>query len=115
MFPQKERALKATIAMVVKKGRTIGSNDLSLKYLEIKGAPADQKNQYSFVASSKVSKLAVIRNLLKRRGRHIIRKISHNIKTPYVCVFFFKPGAVKLDFESLEKEMLSLLAEARIL
>jgi ribonuclease P protein component len=115
MFSQKERVNKTAFPILLREGRTANSDHLSLKYIENKDAKAGQGNRYSFVVSAKVSKLAVDRNLLKRRGRYIIRKYSTKIKTPISCVFFFKSGSNKLDFSQLEKEFLIILARARII
>jgi ribonuclease P protein component len=115
MFSQKERVNKTAFPIVLREGRTANSDHLSLKYIEEKEAKKGEKNRYSFVVSAKVSRLAVDRNLLKRRGRYIIRKHSNKIKTPISCVFFFKSGADKLNFDELEKEFLIILARARII
>lgn len=114
MFSQKERVNKDIFPAILKIGRTINSDNLSLRYIENKDVSAGLKNRYTFVVSAKVSKLAVVRNLLKRRGRYIIRKNKDKIKTSFNCVFFFKPGSVKLNFEELEKEFLILLSKAKI-
>lgn len=114
MFPKKERVHKADFDTILKRARTVTSEHLTLRYVE-NNLSINKKNKYSFVVSANVSKLATIRNLLKRRGRHIIRTITKKIKTPYACVFFFKPRSADIDFASLEKEILMLLDKANII
>lgn len=113
MFSQRERVNKTTFPILLREGRTVNSDNISLKYVE-KNEPGE-KNRYSFVVSSKVSKSAVVRNLLKRRARHAVRKHSSKIKKPITAVFFFKQGANKLDFSQIETEILSLLSRAKII
>lgn len=112
MFPRKERVEKAVFDTLLKSGSVVNSGNVSLRYLT---QPSNSKNKYSFVVSGKVSKSAVERNLLKRRGRYVIRKNSDRIKTPFICVFFFKPGSVKLDYKTLEAEILNLLFKAKLI
>lgn len=115
MFSKKERSDKAVIENVIKNGRTTQSDNLSLKFLGLNGLLSPGNNRYSFVVSNKVAKRAVVRNLLKRRGRYIVRKNSVKIKTPFACVFFFKPHAVGLGFKELEKDLLAILSRAGLI
>ncbi len=114
MFSKKERVNRTIFPFILKEGVTFSSRNLSLRYIELKEAPVGQKNQYSFVVSAKVSKLATTRNLLKRRARYIIRKNSLRIRNPVACVFFFKLGAISLSFIALEEEIIALMSRAKI-
>lgn len=105
---------KTALAAAFKSGHTLSSPNLSLKYIDLSRSSTEQKNQYCFVVSAKVSRLAVVRNILKRRARHIIRKNQSRIRTSFVCLFLFKPGAAGLSFMNLEKEIVNLLSRARI-
>ncbi|MDO8493306.1 MAG: ribonuclease P protein component [bacterium] len=109
------RLNKAGVEAVLKEGRLVHSDNLSLKYLKAKGLPSNPKSHYSFVVSAKTAKLAVTRNLLKRRGRHIVDKLVSMFKAPFDFVFFFKPGATKIDFESLEKEIVVIFKKSGII
>jgi len=110
MFSRKERISRATFARIFSQGRTAYTDKLSLRCSNSQGG-----NQYSFVVSAKVSKLATARNLLKRRGRYIIRKHADKIEKFLACIFFFKLGATRLNFSDLEKEFLALMLRAGII
>jgi ribonuclease P protein component len=99
---------------VLKKGKNIHSPLLSFKYVSLD--ETDPKpSKFSFVISGKVAKLAVERNLFKRRGRHIIRKEKSNLRNGYMGAFFAKAGITKIMFAELEKEVVSLLKKSDIL
>ncbi len=106
--------MEPILKTILKEGRTIHLGNLSLKYLEVQKPSVEQKNRFRFVVSAKVAKQAVLRNLLKRRGRYIIRKFSEKIRPSFFGMFFFKSGSIELDFVALEKEILDLLSKAKI-
>ena len=54
----------------------------------------NNKSQFSFLCSKKVSKTAVRRNLLRRRGYNAIKKKVDSIKSGFYCVFTYKKEAV---------------------
>jgi ribonuclease P protein component len=70
---------------------------------------------FAFVVSKKVSKKAVIRNLLKRRGRKVIQDIKGRTKEGFSYIFFFQKGASDIDLKSIKEEMLSLLKQSQSL
>ncbi|MAG12217.1 ribonuclease P protein component, partial [bacterium] len=79
----------------------------------------DKKNsttssRFSFVVSAKVAKKAVARNTLKRRGYAVIKKNIPNIKSGYICVFFFKKESTRVSFKDLEKEIVITLKRANV-
>ncbi len=86
-----------------------------MKHLELKKRPASPKGQHIIVVSSKVSKLATKRNLLKRRARHILRKNIGKFKANVALTIFFKPGATELSFNDLENEVENVLSQAKII
>lgn len=114
MFPKKERVKRTDFAIVLKEGRNIVSQNLNLRYVEL-NKDAASNSHYSFVVPAKVAKLAVRRNLLKRRARYVIRKLASKIKKSFLCVFFFKLGADKINFLDLEREIVDTLSKAKIL
>ena len=105
---------KQIFPVLLKNGQIFNSRNMSLRIMPDQQTIKNLINQVSFVVSTKVSKLATVRNLLKRRGRAIIVKHKENIKTPYFLAFFIKSGAVNLSFSDFEKEVLYLLNLAKI-
>ena len=117
---------RAFFDVIVRYGSIYHSPHLSLKvYSASKQQPPESEKvtagqsllygAFSFVISKKIAKHAVTRNLLKRRGRHILKNSIHNIKQPGSGIFFFKKGSNTLSFDALQEEMLSLLTQAAVL
>ena len=94
----------------MKSGKFKGSNYLSLKFIPFIGP-----SHFFFVVSKKVSKLAVERNLIKRRSRAIINLNKDNIKSGFICVMMFKPEVKDLSFGQLVDEIKSVLIATGIL
>lgn len=69
---------------------------------------------FSFVVSKKVSKKAPMRNTLKRRGRAIVQGVYKDIKTCFICVFYYKKDSDKATYPELKKQILFLLKKAKI-
>ena len=70
---------------------------------------------FAFAVSAKVSKKAVTRNLIKRRGRALIRKISPAWKKDTLTVFSALPGADSLNYAQMEQEIVFLLKKVRMI
>lgn len=70
----------------------------------------NHKNRTLFliVVSSSAVGNAVKRNLLKRRVRHIIKKLEYLWKDGGTYSFYFKKGAEKKLFKELEKDIIFL-------
>ncbi len=74
-------------------------------------------SKFSFVVSKKVSKSAVVRNLLRRRGYSALQSALDREKIStggFLGAFFFKKGADKLDFKSIQSEVVFLLKKGGI-
>ena len=106
---------KETFTQLLKSGQVVHSNFLSIRFIQPTTPVIPNDNQYSFVVSSKVSKLAVVRNLLKRRSRAIINKHKKAIKNLLICAFFFKVGVTNFGFKELESLIVSILKQSRLL
>ncbi len=124
MLPKRNRISRSLFANVLKNGSFSHSSSFSFRLLISQvGLP-----KFSFVVSKKVSKSAVVRNTLRRRGYSIVRavlgknllqvnvdkdvkKLNQNI----LGVFFLKKGAEKLDFQTFQEEIILLLKKARII
>lgn len=100
---------------ILLKTRTV-FNSPSLSLRVVKSTKSDKDlSRFSFVSSGKILKKAVDRNLFKRRGRHILRKLKDKLKNGHVGAFFVKKGLSELEFEGLEREIISLLGKSGIL
>ena len=85
MLPKKNRVNKKEIDILFKEGKSVTSPNLTFRFL-IKKLPVPK---ISVIAPKAVSKLAVKRNLLRRRGYAALEK--HISKAPSLFgVFIFK-------------------------
>ncbi len=74
------------------------------------------KPRVGFVVSTKVSKRAVVRNLLKRRMRDIVRPhISHFRPQDVDIAFMARPEAAKFEFEDVKMVVLQLLIKSGLI
>ncbi len=93
MLAKKNRADRKTIENIFKNGVFINSANISLKFISSKSpAPA----QISFITPKTVSKKAVVRNQLRRRGYAAVRKYFNKFPPGFVGAFIFgkKSGAM---------------------
>lgn len=112
MFAKKNRLAKDTdIKRVLAAGRSFFSPHLSVKYLRV---PEVVVPRVTFVVSSKVSKLAVNRNRLKRILRAELSMYLTSLKNGDY-LFRVKPGVLKVEERELRAELLTLLKRARLL
>lgn len=112
MLSKERRISQSLFAQILKDGKGFHSPNLSLRVSRRK----DQgKSAFSFVVSSKAVKTAVGRNILKRRGRHVIKKHLFNIREGYFYAFFLKKELSGLPFPLFEQEILAVLRQAKML
>lgn len=71
----------------------------------------EDPSRFGFVISTKISKLAVVRNKIKRTMSEVVRKNIKKIKNGYDVVFLIKPSAVKTEKEMLEKETYEIVTK----
>ncbi|HRY62754.1 MAG TPA: ribonuclease P protein component [Candidatus Paceibacterota bacterium] len=107
-----KKVTRSDFDMILKKGKNIYSPLLSFKYIFLDNSVS---SRFSFVISGKVAKRAVDRNLFKRRGRHIVRKVKDDIQKGFIGAFFAKKGVINVSFIEMEKEVNSLLKRAGVL
>lgn len=86
MLPKRNRLDKKTIEIIFKKGKFVVSPSLTLKFLIVK----ENRKQISFVVPKTVSKKAVDRNLLRRRGYIALNKCFKDFPIGFLGVFIFK-------------------------
>lgn len=112
MSPKNKRINREQFNLLLEKGKNYQS---PFVYAKVYFDPLITESLFSFVISAKVAKKAVDRNLFKRRGRHIIRKLGANLKKGFVCAFFAKKDVTKRTFGELETEITALSAKIGIL
>ncbi|MFA5987616.1 MAG: ribonuclease P protein component [Candidatus Paceibacterota bacterium] len=110
------RVGRRLFSVVLDKGISANSNLFSVRYLNSSvfhgELPQYQGlSSFSFVVSKKVSKKAVVRNKLKRRGRYAINKLIGRIKEGFVLLFFFRPQAVDVPYSVLDSNINEILAK----
>ncbi len=111
MLPKKERIKREEMEDVLSKGALKHSRLFSVRVMK-KDVPL---SQYSFVVSKKVAKLAVTRNLLRRRGYSIVKELQSRIVPGFTIVFFYKKGADTVEFSELKKEIEDFLRQNKLL
>ena len=106
MLPKENRITKnAEFQRIYKKGEFFGTKLIHFKYLR-NNLP---NTRVGFVIGLKVSKSAVKRNLLKRRMRAIFQLNLDKVKLGYDIAVIVKPGAVEMEYEDIERDMLFAL------
>jgi ribonuclease P protein component len=86
MLKKKNRANTPEVEEIFKNGRFLNSANLTFKYLLIN----NNNKKISFIAPKSVTKLAVKRNLLRRRGYYALRKYIDQFPAGILGVFVFK-------------------------
>ena len=73
------------------------------------------ESRFAVVVGTKVSKLAVDRNRVRRRIRSVLEARLVAIKGGYDVAFMVRPGAQKKDFKEIEAAVLGSLKKAKLL
>lgn len=95
---------------IYKKGCKVYGKDLYIVYAPTKIRPC----KIGVVVSNKVGK-AVKRNKVKRRLRAILDSVLGSIKNDYNYIVVAKPEIINVDFERLEKELITTLKKGDLL
>ena len=98
MLPKKNRADKKAIERIFKFGRFISSPNLTLKFISTKEPVLPR---VSVVAPKTVSKKAVDRNLLRRRGYAVLSKHIEQFPPGFLGAFVY--GKKSMDIFSSKK------------
>ncbi|MEK7175674.1 MAG: ribonuclease P protein component [Patescibacteria group bacterium] len=127
MLPKKNRVNTKNVEKIFKEGFFVNSQNLTFKFIKVFGKSdlsgttgsltypkTGTITQISFIVPKTVSKKAVIRNLLRRRGYNILEKYFSNIP-PLLGVIIFgkkslqffagKKSFQKNSFQNLENEI----------
>ena len=92
MLSQKNRTNKKLVDKIFKNGRFVNSPNLTLKFIK------DDISfpRISFIVPKTISKRAVGRNLLRRRGYFVIKKYLNNFPTDFAGVFIFSKKSMEI-------------------
>lgn len=72
-------------------------------------------NRFGVIVSTKVSKKAVARNLIKRRLRFLLRKLSEELKIGFDIVIIALPPIAAADYSQVEAALVYCLKRLRLL
>ena len=114
MLPKENRLKKKKdFEKVIKQGRGVAGDFLSLKFL-FTGA---ETSRVGFVVSKKVSAKAVVRNKIKRRLREAVKIYLPKLTTSHDMIFFSKHKIAEQDkdFQEITKAVNALLGRAGLL
>lgn len=109
MLPKNRRIERKFFNQTTNSGKRYNSESLVLYVTKISQENGTSPSRFAFSASKKISKLAVDRNKLRRRGYSVILRIINRIKPGYFCFFSYKKG-YNTDFKMLEDEIVGLLS-----
>ncbi len=103
MLPKKSRANTKEIKSIFKKGSFFDSPNLTFKYFK------NDNNlvKISFIAPKNIAKLAVERNLLRRRGYKVLEKYLDQFPAGLTGAFIFKK--YQDDISILSNEIKNML------
>lgn len=111
MLPREHRLTKMRdFNRVHKKGRFTGNGPVSVKTVK-NNLPV---SRFAFLVSTKVSKKAPERNLLKRRLREITRELLGGVTPGFDVVVMTQAKLLDLEYADLHKQIAKLYKKARI-
>ena len=99
MLSKKNRTNKKLVDKIFKEGRFINSPNLTLKFIKDQSV----NSRVGFIAPKTVSKKAVDRNLLRRRGYFIIKKYLVSFPANFAGVFVFGKKSMSIFGEKKNK------------
>jgi ribonuclease P protein component len=104
MLPKKNRADKKTIEKIFKRSFFLSSPNLNFRYFKSKN---EEGHKISFIVPKTISKKAVERNSLRRKGYINLQKNLSLIPFPVNGVFSFR----KKNIENIENEIKNIFKE----
>jgi len=87
MLPKKNRVDKKAVEKIFSVGKFVNSTNISLKFFTT--PKGKELPKISFIVPKSVSKKAITRNLMRRRGYAVIKKYMNDIPLGFVGVFVF--------------------------
>lgn len=120
MLLKKNRADRKAVEKIFKEGKFVNSQNLTLKFIKTESVYP----QISFVAPKTVSKKAVIRNLLRRRGYAVLKPYLNTFPAGFTGIFVFgkkskdifggKKNKTTNPIQNLNEEIKVILSKLRI-
>lgn len=116
MLPKKNRASTKEVEKIFKEGKFINLPNLTFKYLKAIGQTYGnlhrsdlwlESPRISFIAPKSIAKLAVDRNLLRRRGYSALGRCLDQFPAGLIGVFIFKK--YQDDISIIENEIKNIL------
>lgn len=112
MLPRARRVPTSLFPTILSRGAVRHSPVLSLRFWADARVPF--KAKFSVIAGNKVSKLAVERNLWKRRSRAAVRRFENQVKDNYYCLLYLKPAVKTLSFNQLSEKIKDIFYQANL-
>jgi len=104
MLPKKNRVDKKGINLIFKKGNFVVSKNFTFKFILTNNFIPPR---ISFVVPKNISKLAVQRNYLKRKGYSVLEKYINQFPLGFLGVFIFKKSEISIL--QIEEEIKNIL------
>jgi len=104
MLKKKNRADRKTVGRIFKEGKFINSPSLTFKFILNNNSTVPR---ISFIAPKSTAKLAIKRNLLRRRGYLALQKHFKDLPLGLLGVFIFKKPEENISI--LENEVKTIL------
>lgn len=114
MLLKKHRISQSFFPTLIKKGRKYSSENMFARVMWLEEEHRNDPIRCSFVISSKVSKSAVKRHMLKRLGYKTIQKNLPNLKKGVVVAFFFTQNITKSSKVAIQNEIELLLKQMNV-
>ena len=105
MLPKKNRVVTGEVDAIFKEGKFLTSSNLTFKYLKNN----NKEIKISFIAPKNVARLAVRRNLLRRRGYTALKNYINDFPLGVIGVFIFKK--FQDDISIIENEIKDILTK----
>lgn len=111
MFKRRERLQSKDAAKVGRRGKTISSSSLRLKWMLAR----DSFTRATVVVPLSFDKRATRRNKIKRQLREALRPQILKIRPPVSLMVYANKSAAGRSFQELRRELEGLLKRARLL
>ena len=95
--------------LVFKEGKTVYGGLLGVKVRKNEL----NYNRFGILLSTKVSKLAVVRNLYKRRIKDILKRENLKVKSGYDCVIIVLPAIIGKSYQEIEAEIKTIFSKLK--
>ena len=108
MLPKKNRVDKKGVDFIFKKGNSVTSPSFMFKFVLINESI---RPRISFIAPKNIAKLAVKRNLLRRKGYLILKKYWNKIPNDFIGVFIFNKIKLACQLAGRKENLLKNIEE----